>query len=61
MQARRRRDYAWQVEIAAELWSRKDGTNEDRVVMVADPMRRWRLSRGRVASCSGMRSCFVAR
>jgi hypothetical protein len=36
VEARRRRDYACQVEMAAELWSRKDGTNEDRVAMVAD-------------------------
>ena len=46
IEERRRKDYARQVEVVAELWSWTPGAKEDRRAMVTDLMRRWKLTRG---------------
>ena len=46
IEARRRVDYACQVEIVAELWSQTGRAKEDRRSLVADLMAWWRLTRG---------------
>ncbi|WP_273940036.1 DUF222 domain-containing protein [Kutzneria chonburiensis] len=46
IEERRRRDYARQVGVVAELWSRTPGAKDDRRAMVTDLMRRWKLTRG---------------